>query len=239
MSLEAISWAFAQPLPPTQKLVLLSLADHHNAKTGQCNPSIARIADRTGLGRRTIVRALAGLGDADLVQKEKRTGKRSNYILTGVTVAPHQCQIGTTPVPEWHHTSATAAHGTSKEQGKNPKGTGKAKPKVAMIEGWVAPDAELEWAREAYPHLDLDHETDKFIDYFMSKGEKRVAWNLSWRNWIRNADKFSRRSTPAHRKMDGISSDNRSKVDRALARRNGLRSDDGGTGSAQLRLVKG
>ena len=43
VSLSAMSWALKLDVPPTQKLVLVVLADHANTE-GECFPSIASLA---------------------------------------------------------------------------------------------------------------------------------------------------------------------------------------------------
>lgn len=50
MSIDATIWAWKLALKPTQKLLLLSLADRANEKHG-CFPSIQRIENDTGLNR--------------------------------------------------------------------------------------------------------------------------------------------------------------------------------------------
>lgn len=73
MSLRAITWAFAQhETSPTQRLVLLALADHANADDLTW-PSIERLTDMTGLSRATVFRALRDLKrDEFIVDAEDR-----------------------------------------------------------------------------------------------------------------------------------------------------------------------
>lgn len=62
MSLIALSWAMEQfDLGTSEKMVLVVLANHHNAETGQCNPSIPRIAHYSGCSDRTVQRSLSEL----------------------------------------------------------------------------------------------------------------------------------------------------------------------------------
>ena len=44
MSHKANTWAWEQDLPALQKIVLLALADRHNADTGRCDPSIKHVS---------------------------------------------------------------------------------------------------------------------------------------------------------------------------------------------------
>ncbi len=71
MTLQNLTWAWEQELPPTQKLVLISLADHAN-QDGECWPSINRLAKFTGLGRTAIKTNLKKLEDAGFITAEQR-----------------------------------------------------------------------------------------------------------------------------------------------------------------------
>lgn len=105
MSIEIATAAWRLSLPATQKLVLLALADHAD-DGGVCWPSVTRLEQRTGLGRRTIFRALDELEEAGHISRKANLGRGSEY---GV----HPCQSATgaslTPVPERHSTRARAA----------------------------------------------------------------------------------------------------------------------------------
>ena len=63
MSIKSIAWAFDVDLPPTDKLVLITLCDHHNDETGRCDPSMQRIVKRAGVSKATALRALKRLSD--------------------------------------------------------------------------------------------------------------------------------------------------------------------------------
>ena len=62
MSLEAVAWSLRQNVgDATAKLILISLADHHNASSGECFPSQARLAEVGCCDERTVKRKLAAL----------------------------------------------------------------------------------------------------------------------------------------------------------------------------------
>src|ERR1035437_2825073 len=56
---------------PATKFILVVIARHRNGKTGLCCPSLARLIKYTGFSKRTILRALAILRDADLLSHQK------------------------------------------------------------------------------------------------------------------------------------------------------------------------
>jgi len=62
----------------TAKLLLAVLADHWNKNTGQCNPHEATLAEEIGVCRRTVIRALAELKTAGLIQVQ-RTQRGNRY----------------------------------------------------------------------------------------------------------------------------------------------------------------
>lgn len=103
-------------LPPSEKIVLLALADQANDAGRNCWPSVPTIARRSSQGERTVRRALQSLESKGFLSIHHRTGTSSQYHihlrqsetpanLTGVcdgtptpaTVAPPPCQSGTPP----------------------------------------------------------------------------------------------------------------------------------------------
>lgn len=86
MSTRALTWAFDQKLGgrSSEKLVLIDLADHAN-DVGAAWPSLSRIAMRTELSERTVIRAIKSLIEWGLIEHQKRrsaSGKtRSNFYI--------------------------------------------------------------------------------------------------------------------------------------------------------------
>lgn len=81
MSFQAIAWAVRQTLPCPQKIVLVMLADRHNADTGRCDPSHDRLALDCGLTRRSVIDQIGKLAAAGLLMVVHRAQdglKRSN-----------------------------------------------------------------------------------------------------------------------------------------------------------------
>lgn len=70
-------------LKPAAKIVLYWLADHHNETTGDCFPSIARIAQLADMSRRSVENQIAKLEQLGLVVRSERYrdigGKTSNH----------------------------------------------------------------------------------------------------------------------------------------------------------------
>ncbi len=66
--------------PATHRLVLLAIAHHEHERLGIAWPSMARLADLTGLNRRTVQRAIA-----DLLMVIRKNGRRTNRYLVTLT----------------------------------------------------------------------------------------------------------------------------------------------------------
>ena len=79
MSIEALNWAWDQPVAKAaNKLVLLALADHANSD-GECWPSMKRIAERSDISARHVSRAINELIDLGLVEKANRRRHGGQY----------------------------------------------------------------------------------------------------------------------------------------------------------------
>lgn len=85
MSIDATRWAWQQQnISPTQKLVLLSMADR-SGEDHTCWPSIARLSLDTGISGRAIQKAIAALEAMGLVRRMATSGKVNRYALIGVS----------------------------------------------------------------------------------------------------------------------------------------------------------
>lgn len=87
MSWKALGWAWSQEMPATIKMTLLAIADCHNEETGRCDPSLAYIGKKAGLGRSSVSASLKSLKDAGLIriaQNKREDGSltSSSYSLT-------------------------------------------------------------------------------------------------------------------------------------------------------------
>jgi hypothetical protein len=50
-----------------------------------------------------------------------------------------------------------------------------------------------DWSRSKCPSVDVDFETEKFIDKARAKGWTALDWIATWRNWMRNAKTYAER----------------------------------------------
>lgn len=79
MSIAAIQWAWTcHGCSPGAKLLLLALADHcHGTNGGECWPSMARLAEMTGLSKASICRHLAELEQRGHICRVRSNGYTS------------------------------------------------------------------------------------------------------------------------------------------------------------------
>ncbi|SLN74824.1 hypothetical protein ROJ8625_04108 [Roseivivax jejudonensis] len=101
MSFRGIQWAFDtiqhHKLGQAAALVACYLGHAHNQETGRCDPSMNRIAEKTNLSRRTVIRAISQIEKVGRLSTMKRTyrtgrGKRNmnnRYKLLGSGYLAH------------------------------------------------------------------------------------------------------------------------------------------------------
>lgn len=71
MSIVATHWAWGQLLPPTPKLILMSLADNAD-EAGYCWPRIRKVAERCSVSERTVQRTLKNFEALGLLRVTRR-----------------------------------------------------------------------------------------------------------------------------------------------------------------------
>jgi biotin operon repressor len=190
MSIRMISAAIDLDLSPSDKLILILLANNANDETGDCFPSQSYLAKRSGLSRGGVNRVIKRLetgGFVDIIpQYRDDGGRRSNrYRLNlyvtggGVTTEHSPCEEGVQePVTRRDNRTVISNH-----QKKHSDTRG-----ARLEEDWVLPDEWRAWGKETRPDLHLDTVAACFKDHWISvsgvRGIKR-NWSATWRNWIR------------------------------------------------------
>jgi DNA-binding transcriptional MocR family regulator len=105
MSLEAMNWAWEQPVAKsTNKLVRLALADHANAD-GECWPSMKRIAERSDISARHVSRAINELVELGLIEKASRRRFGGQY-----RGWDYRVLVQRTPASSGHPSPMTSGH---------------------------------------------------------------------------------------------------------------------------------
>ena len=105
MSVRVMSAIWELPMLPTDKLVMLALADCANDE-GHCWPSIATVARKSGASERSVQRAIRRAEEAGLLHREEVIGKGCKY-----NIDPRHCvtPVKVSPPPQCHPTPDTVS----------------------------------------------------------------------------------------------------------------------------------
>ncbi|MBK25904.1 MAG: hypothetical protein CME70_18025 [Halobacteriovorax sp.] len=77
----------------------------------------------------------------------------------------------------------------------------------------------LEDYQVSFPALDLDTEFIKFQEYYINLTTKKaykINWNLTWKKWLLNADKWQKEELANKRPATQTGDDQREALNRAL-----------------------
>lgn len=122
-----MTWAWDQSVKPASaKLVLLCLADAHNAKTGKCFPSVSTIAERSGLDRKAVMSGIKKLESFGLISVAKKYGASNSYELR--TSAENG-----TGMDEQKEAQTSAENGTSTDLGTSTENGTPPVPKTGPV----------------------------------------------------------------------------------------------------------
>ncbi len=191
-------------MPPTQKAVLISLADNAN-DDGHCWPSISTICERTCFGRTSVIDAIKWLETEGYVTANRENGRHTTYQLY-----PNQSAKRTgpdrAPVRQADPTSPAGGRdqSVSRTGPVRQADTNRHEPSLTVNEPSLARDARArgtkrcpdgfevtaelrEWAGREVPGVDLRSETAAMRDHTFARA--LTDWPATWRNWMRNAQK--------------------------------------------------
>lgn len=155
-------FVWSRDLPPTEKFVLVAIATAMNDPGQQCYKSEAALAKDTGLGKRTVTRAIVALVERGLLHIEKRhhewTDKQGNtrktkWLLNHYSINPTSADVATVEkqlVPESQVTGAiqTASYSQSGAliiQSNHPKESSKS---TSHFVGDMTDEEMDEWLRK-------------------------------------------------------------------------------------------
>lgn len=100
MSIKAMVWAQdLQTRNSGQKLILLLLADAHIERSDTCDPSISRMAHRAVMTERNVLRVLSQLEEDGFIRRISNPGRRTEYLLVGLSQTQLQFDAGVTERP--------------------------------------------------------------------------------------------------------------------------------------------
>ncbi len=202
MSIKLMTIVWTLPLDVSEKMVLLALADNASDE-GQCFPSVKRLTEKTSLSERTVQRMISRLDELGHLTCHMRQGRSTVYTIhprqgdTPVRVTPPSQRRDTpvtvtpTPVTVTPHPRHGDTHNhqvTIKEPSGEPeRGARKARtpPRKRAPEDFRISDQMRAWAAQNVPGIDVDRETEAFMDHEFRNG--KTDWPATWRSWMRKA----------------------------------------------------
>lgn len=60
---------------------------------------------------------------------------------------------------------------------------------TAMRDDWQPSEKLLEWAKTATPKVDIQYQTQRFVNYWLGTGKRMKNWDATWRNWMLKVSK--------------------------------------------------
>lgn len=207
MSNRVLDWVFQEsPATGNDRLVLIAIADEANDDGRNAYPGIDRIATKSRVPKRTVLRCLERLEEAGALIVNRPEVRGRGHFNTYVVLMEKGDTV--TPIPEPEKVRNGATEGdkrcgtvqnhaqtvldplTPSAKALDPSSPSQARG--ARIPDDFAPDAAMRaWAQAKVPNVNLARETEKFCNYWRAKGgreARKLDWPATWRNWMLNAD---------------------------------------------------
>ena len=197
-------------LPPTSRLVALTLSLYMNEMGGSAFPGAALLAENTGLSVKAVRGHLRGLVDAGWLVLVERGGlkgerKKANayqaVIPNGGTTVTHARGNVTTPMGEPNDPDGGTTFTPSLQELSTNSGnltqTTRQSPKrgsYSPSEDFTPTDVHCEYARQH--GLSVDDELAHWLDWCTANGRKYKNLNAGFSTWLRQAVGFGRGGAP-------------------------------------------
>lgn len=177
-------------IPPTQKFVLIALADSA-WDNGYTYPSIETLCKRTSFGKTAVIEAVKWLESNGFLRADRESGRNTRYFVSvGANQSASRTSPGNGPVRETDLTcppggpDPSARRTLTQKNRKEPKeGERASRLTIAAL-----PADWSDYCRQKRPELNPQDAWERFRDYWLSvpgaKGRK-LDWAATWRNWVR------------------------------------------------------
>ena len=185
MSVRAINWAFEQVVPPTQKVILLALADWADGD-GVAYPGQKSLAAKTSIPERTLRRALDELEEAGYIERRRRSldnGNRTSDEYRLLAVVPAAKMADSQAAKSLGYKRPTVA-GTGEPSVEPPEQHSRARAKQMPL-GFTWNNAHS--LKASAKGVDVEVEFAKFQDYHLARGSTFVDWDRAFHTWLNNA----------------------------------------------------
>lgn len=183
---------------PTELVVYAWLADHADRENGVCWPGQDRLARLAGVSDRTVRTALQGLAEKGCVSQTRRGLGLTNVYIVRRAFPDDLPPLQSGPEADFRSDRKQTSVAVRKPPSDKPEPV-EPEPEnhIALSRKTTAPtgltvtDAMSEWARTKGLSVDLERETEQFLDHHRAKGSKFKDWTAAWRTWMRNAQKWA------------------------------------------------
>ncbi len=172
-------------------LLLLAISDHAHDDGAGAYPSVETLARKVRMTPRNtqmLIKKLEAAGELEVMRGAGPSGCNLYWVksLQGVKtrVVRGEKQRGEGVKPASPRTVMEPSEPSPrKERGPAPSKTVAPEvfPITDQMRAFVAKDA---------PGIDVQRETEKFLDHHRSKGSVFIDWSAAWKNWIRRAVEF-------------------------------------------------
>lgn len=207
MSIEAMSAVLHHSTASgSTKLVLIGIANHQGDAGAW--PAVATLAKYANVSERQTQRAIRELEDKGEIRVDYQAPelmKRTNRYWVTVR-CPRECdgsthhRVGVTPTTPQGDTGDTPrVTPTTPESLSEPSEKPMLNKPSRIPETFVITDAMRTWATEHVPAVEINFETESFIDYWSAKATHatKLDWTKTWQVWMReNQKRQYRRTTP-------------------------------------------
>ncbi len=208
MSVDATRWAWQQEITPSQKLVLLSLADRADEEHS-CYPSTARLVNDTGLHRETVFDCIRIMESMGILRVNRKYGCGNSYVLIGVIgrddqsekayryEKPDQSEKADCTSTENH--TATSTENRTLNLPIEPKKNLKEKSHEITLKTYLEkcktdntkpiPESDPVFEFIEASHVPIEYLRFawlSFRDEFIAKPKKQKSWPQTFRNYVVN-----------------------------------------------------
>lgn len=175
-------------LSMTEKILLTEIDSLSRLDAG-CFAQNYHFAAFLGISQKTVANLLTRLSDCGFLAIEGRGLDRSIRLVTDAFSRNREFDLSRNreiEIPKSGNPHTPYKDISTLIKTPNNKGT--------RISTDFKPSVEnLKWASERFPELDLDLETEKFKNYWLSLSGQRAVkrdWQLTWKNWMINASDY-------------------------------------------------
>lgn len=172
--------------------VYMGVASHAELASGRAYPAATTLARYAGMSDRKVRACLHEMEEWGYLRIEHDPGRASTYVL--LPPPPLHLVQASTPAPGAGHPGTTRrttpAPGADEQEPENKIQEPLARKRASSIPPAFAPDEAMRaWAATKTPTLDVDAETEVFVDYWQGRGKAMKDWTATWRNWMRRTAK--------------------------------------------------